>query len=386
MSSRGPVPDASRRLYFIEGLRGLAALYVVLDHFCTMSDPRAFQKLPSYAPTWLQWLMAPLWHGHLAVASFIVMSGFCLQMSLLSGKGALPSLGSFFRKRARRILPPYYAALAFSIVICLTVTSTQYGMPFEQYLPVTTTNVLVHVFLIQNLNPDWMYKLNGALWSIATEAQLYLTFPLIVWLIRKIGRFPTLGLAALFSAGFLITFPEALKLYPWYFALFTLGAVAAHNAYRPWLKFGVYPKPAVAFAALCLFGCVVTSRLDFLVSSDICIGGMVASLLYAGALRPSYPFVRVLSSRPLVSLGAVSYSLYLFHHPLEQLVYVYHPSFVNSEASTFLYLLIAGLPFILIAVTAFWFFVERPFVNSRSQAPVALVHADEFSDRATAVS
>ncbi|MBI3721630.1 MAG: acyltransferase [Fimbriimonas ginsengisoli] len=121
------------RFTFIEGMRGLAALYVVLGHLCSMSDPEALHRRPTDSPAWLQAVMAPFWHGHLAVAVFIVISGFCLQAALFPGRdGRLRDVRKFLKRRAWRILPPYYACLALSLVVAVTITSTQQGMPFDQ--------------------------------------------------------------------------------------------------------------------------------------------------------------------------------------------------------------------------------------------------------------
>src|SRR5947209_3306286 len=108
--------SAGEKLVFIEGLRGLAALYVVIGHICSMADPGVFMGLRGPGPEWLHVGMQPFGFGHLAVAAFIVMSGFCLQTSLFNGgTGELTDFKRFFKRRALRILPPYYACLALSV-------------------------------------------------------------------------------------------------------------------------------------------------------------------------------------------------------------------------------------------------------------------------------
>lgn len=357
-----PSPD---RLVFIEGMRGLAALYVVLGHFCSMADPRAFQHERSYAPLWLQNVMAPFWQGHLAVAAFIAISGFCLQMSLFQGRdGSVGSLKRFFARRARRILPPYYACLALSIVVALTVTVNQPGMPFEQYLPVDSTAIWTHVLLIHNFSPQWMYKINGVLWSISAEAQLYILFPLLVWMVAKVGRNLSVLATGIACAAILFAFPNTLKLYPWYLALFTIGIAAAHAAYRPVPSIGVMPRLAFLAFLLCAGACVVAVLDDLALPISDALGATAcAALLYVGCVNPFNPLTRLLSIRPLGWLGAISYSLYLMHHPIEQVIYAYRPTGIQGEAPVFLYLLAAGLPLILLGCTVFWFLFERPFVR-----------------------
>src|SRR5690242_1352162 len=94
-----------RRLAILDGLRGLSALYVVLHH--------AYEEVRTVAPTdWLVVRLAWLHCGHAAVAVFIVLSGY----SLAAGDPFRGGFRAYVGRRARRILPPYYAALALSLL------------------------------------------------------------------------------------------------------------------------------------------------------------------------------------------------------------------------------------------------------------------------------
>src|SRR5207248_1852670 len=135
-------------------------------------------------------------------------SGFCLQTSLFNGgNGEVTDFKRFFKRRALRILPPYYACLAVSILIALYITPLGKGLPFSQYIPLTPQVLTSHVFMYHNFSPDWMYKINGVLWSIAIESQLYLLFPLLVWLMARGSRPSMLLLASSVSAAVLIAWP-----------------------------------------------------------------------------------------------------------------------------------------------------------------------------------
>src|SRR4051812_10624228 len=100
-----PPPPRAERFDFLDGLRGLAALYVVLHH--------ASQDVP--APMLRGWAAAArflLRHGHFAVAVFIVLSGYCLMRPVARDASRQIRGGTlaYLRRRAWRILPPYYAA------------------------------------------------------------------------------------------------------------------------------------------------------------------------------------------------------------------------------------------------------------------------------------
>src|SRR5438270_203147 len=88
----------------------------------------------------------------------------------------------------------------------------------------------LYVVLVHNWSPDWMYKINGVLWSIAVESQLYLLFPILVLMLNKANRLSTLMLTISLSASILIIWPKSEKFYPWYLALFTVGMAASHLA------------------------------------------------------------------------------------------------------------------------------------------------------------
>jgi peptidoglycan/LPS O-acetylase OafA/YrhL len=371
-AGRRPSNVLHERLAFIEGLRGVAALYVVLTHFASMIDPSHLSGSKSSSPEWLQSLAKPFWFGHLAVAAFIVLSGYCLQTSLFGGRdGRIHKYGKFFGRRAKRILPPYYATLICSVLVSIYVTSKQDGMPFTQYVPVTQENVLAHVFMVHNLNESWMYKLNGVLWSISIEWQLYLLFPFFVALMFKVGRFMYVGLTTLAAIALLILLPVTLKLYVWYIPLFALGMAASHLAYRPNLRVGTLPRLAawvfVLSAAACAYTCYrgggITPSMRPI--SDAFVGLAIASLVYLGTVAPWTPFTKLFAWKPIAGLGFFSYSLYLMHHPIEQILYVNRPGWVQGAEMGAVYLMVVCLPVILATCYLFSLLFELPFMATR---------------------
>jgi len=364
-SKRSPV-NPTERLELVEGMRGVAALYVVLGHIVNMVDP-GFIEGKSISPLWLQRVMAPFAFGHLAVAAFIVLSGFCLQLSLFNGRdGRIHDLKRFYARRAWRILPAYYACLALSVACCYWVTQYQKGMPFSQYVPVTRENLLAHVFMVHNLSLDWLYKINGVLWSIALEAQLYIVFPLLVWTLFRVGRVGLLAVGSALAALCVAVVPVSAKLFPWFIPLFCLGMASAHLAYKPNLRVGTVPR----LASLVLFGAVVgmvfALRAKTYIPSDLCIGVAVSALVYLGAVAPWIRVPGMFGWRPLVRLGAFSYSLYLMHHPILQVLYVYRPLAVKGPLFEAAYCLVVAVPVILLGTWLFSLVFERPFITKKA--------------------
>ena len=103
-----------RRLAGLDGVRGLAALFVVVNHIFL----RAFPGYPvDRAPFWAGWFI----YGRFAVVVFIVLSGFSLALSPARHGWRLDGISRFARRRVRRILPPYWAALVFSLAVAWLV-------------------------------------------------------------------------------------------------------------------------------------------------------------------------------------------------------------------------------------------------------------------------
>lgn len=354
------------RFGHLEGLRGLLALYVAIGHLFPLADSAIFQGWGSRSPFAIRLLASLFAHGHLAVAAFIVVSGFCLQMALFgrSEKGEVGDLKAWYGRRAMRIAPPYYAALALSGVVCALVT-VRYAdrAPWSLYAPVTFEAGLSHVLLVQNLSTEWMYKVNGVLWSIAIEAQLYLLFPFLQRPLLKGGRGWAIVVAALIAGILALLVPNGTKLYFHFIPLFVAGMAGAHLAYRPGRR--KPPTDRFMLAFLVLTGLALAStRWGFaaLAAGDVLFGAAIAALLTALALTEGGA-IRALLTRPaLVNLGTMSYSLYLIHQPLEQVWYDLRPEWGSTETGGLVWGGLGLVPVVLVCAGFYWAF-ERPFLR-----------------------
>jgi peptidoglycan/LPS O-acetylase OafA/YrhL len=305
------------RLAGLDGLRGLAALFVVINHVFL----RAFPGYPvDRAPFWA----APFIYGRFAVVVFIVLSGFSLALSPARRGWRLDGVSRFALRRARRILPAYWAALAFSLAVAwLAVPPPGRGVPDAK-------SVVVNGLLVQNLvgapSP------NRSFWSIAVEAQLYVVFPLLLLLVRRWGAAVMVTTVTLLVAAVGVLGPHVSRLEvfviqsaPDLAALFALGVasagiVSASRARRSW------PWAWLALAAAAPVLAMIGWRgsvwtLDHLFWVDLALGPAVACLLIGLATGHPASLLRVLDTRPIRSLGSSSYSLYLTHGPIVVVVY-----------------------------------------------------------------
>ena len=106
-----PTPHPRLHLGYIDGLRGLAAIYVVIYHCNYVTT-----MICGFSTGLVKFAVMPLNYGHQAVDLFIVLSGFCLMLpALRDGYQLRGGFKTFLAKRARRILPPYYVAIVLSL-------------------------------------------------------------------------------------------------------------------------------------------------------------------------------------------------------------------------------------------------------------------------------
>ncbi|MEI7861911.1 MAG: acyltransferase [Planctomycetota bacterium] len=219
------------RLDFLHGLRGIAALTIVLYHCALNTGPETAGPIQRV-------LQAPLLHGHLAVPVFLVLSGFLLAIPIVTNGLALRGgIRCFMSRRARRILPPYYAAYLLDMIFCavmyrlLPLLGRDPGPVILQQMETgyRWPSVAGHLLLIQNMSSAWNTGASGALWTIACEWQIYLFFAaVLVPLWQRYGLMAMLAASTL--AGLAITGACArgwlFYLIPWMIIIFALGAAA----------------------------------------------------------------------------------------------------------------------------------------------------------------
>ena len=362
-----PGPQA-RRIAGLDGIRGLAALYVVADHVFL----RTFPGYPvDHAPFWAAWLI----YGRFAVVVFIVLSGFSLALSPARHGWRVDSRSAFARRRARRVLPPYWAALAFSLAVAwLVIPQPGHGVP-------DGASVVVNGLLVQNIVAA--HSPNAAFWSMAVEAQLYLLFPLLLLVVRRRGAAVMVAAVATVVALIGIFGPHIPRLdtfviqsAPDLAALFAVGIVAAgivvaSDARRSW------PWGWLALAAVAPVVVVIGWRgsvwtLGHLYWIDLALGPAVACLLAALSTGRPVALLRLLDARPLRSLGSFSYSLYLTHAPIvaivcERIV----AGRVASGVPAFLVSLALALPLTIVFARLFAAVFEIPF-QRRRRAPATV--------------
>ncbi|HEY9856064.1 MAG TPA: acyltransferase [Stenomitos sp.] len=368
-----PETKPASRLAFVDGLRALSALWVIAY------DVWRFNRDPDLGP-----LTALFRSGHLGVEVFMVLSGFCLFYPIAEKRLAPGHWRDYFVRRARRILPPYYAAMAYAIALPFLVIPLFWAMrvPYTPGPLPSAWQFVTHLSLVHNLFPDTQSGINPSFWSLSLEAQFYVIFPLLALLLLRLRGG---GLAAI--VGFCLVYrflawqvlgplvPDASRMalgaILGRLTIFTAGMGAAwlvRNAWRPRLSrlaqgFWVLSTPLVmALGFYWYFHPVGAWPL-----SDACLGVAIGGLLVRSASGTSW-----LATPWLVALGERSYSFYLINRPT---CYFVNYAIVQRVPGTpalhmGLTLAVGGTISVLLAM-AFYRWIERPFMVRRPQPTLA---------------
>lgn len=349
------------RISGLDGIRGLAALFVVVHHCFLVSFP-GYPRMTG--PWWAGWMI----YGHLAVVVFIVLSGFSLAVAPARHGWRLDGLGRYTHRRAWRILSAYWPALVFSMVMAWAFVP----QPGEE--APTARSVVVYGLLLQDVTGA--PSPNGAFWSIAIEAQLYVLLPLLLVLLRKRG--PALVLVVVTVPVLVIgTFAPSVPLIglfsrftPQLAVGFTVGVVAAAVAVSErwqrvrflWLAVGAALPPLALIAAT---GSTWTIGHYFWI--DLAVMPAIGLLLVAIGRGQARRVSNALDVAPVRSLGGFSYSLYLIHAPIVVAVsvLVVRPR-VDQGTPALLATLAIAVPLAVVVSRLFAAFFDLPFQRHKS--------------------
>jgi peptidoglycan/LPS O-acetylase OafA/YrhL len=356
-------------LLFLDGIRGLAALFVTVHHMWLQLWPQLYHMQPS---GWMLPLTGWLGYGHFGVTVFIVLSGFSLAYSAAQ-RNQITHINKkdFYLRRARRILPPYYFALLFSCLLATTIIARPTRTHWDVAVPLTIPGLLSHLFMMQDL--FYISQINHTFWSVALEWKLYFLFPIILIACFKIGPFITSAVCTIIGyVALVLLHGTSYNNLPVHFiGLFAMGAAGAllvishHNRWQQICQSRLATWIAAGSVVLIVF-LSWAHYLRGLFYTDLFVAlATVVGLTKMSAGR--WSFVKAaLAWKPLAFIGSFAYSLYLIHAPLIQCVWQFavHPLGLSRNAEFFL-LVLAGIPLILVWAYAFYLVCERPFIRAQ---------------------
>jgi peptidoglycan/LPS O-acetylase OafA/YrhL len=301
-------------LAYITGLRGIAALFVVFWHIVTT---------PTGGPPHTNFIEAPLLYkvlwfcmfGPQMVWLFLMISGFALfwsEMGRRDRTGHATSTGTYAKRRAWRIGPIYYVALAISLTI-LAAGRPFYLPPAETAtgsLPITWGGVISHLFFVQNFHQSWQPQINPALWSLAYEVQVYILFPLLVLKWRRASL--AIGVAFIGINHMLMAWfvrPDFVVM-----DFFIAGVWLAAWLREPRREWPPSVLSGIAFVFIFVPAMLFQVPIDLLTSEPFWLIGFTALIIRLH--RANHDKVNLTTWAPTQRLGDMSYSLYAVHFTL----------------------------------------------------------------------
>ena len=366
------------KLEFLEGIRALAMLVVIIFHALTVPTNYTHSGL-------LLFIQRYSLHGQVGVVVFIVLSGYCLMLPVVHSedRSLRGGLKGFLLRRATRLLPAYYAALILSIGIAGFVTLLHShmalgGHDFSNVL--TVRNIVTHVLMIHNLFFDTAFSLNGPLWSVATEWQIYFVFALVLLpLWRRFGIWVTVLTAYVLGILPSLLLPANQNYYwarPWYLGFFAMGMTAAvlHNRKTgtliPFREMFLL-SGAVLVVIQVAFGIGPSWPMDTLIAfCATCLIGFCAQVRDASTNSKKHSWenrlLAFLESPWLLYLASLSYSAYLLQHIVFKGILTVADKLHLSGDSTVAINCMIGIPVSLLLAHFFAQVFEKPFISNRT--------------------
>lgn len=345
----------------IDGLRAFAVLAVIIFHLKESLLPGGF----------------------IGVDIFFVISGYLISDHIMAElKMGRFSFAQFYLKRSRRILPALYGVIALTTFVCMFL-----------FLPedVRRTAKIGTEALLYKSNYYFAYYLDYFsplsaefpflhLWSLSVEEQFYFIFPAILFVIYKfISRWKNydryLPVLLIFILGLALIRTEidlndpTLRKIAFYglgsrMSELLVGAVLASLNFK--IKRQLIAEILTILSLITLFGCLFyfnsATRFPGTMALIPCLA---TAVIIATQRHTSTAVSKLLSFSPLVYIGLISYSLYLYHWPVMAIVrYTSIEKSFNITQALGIFLLSLLLGFLS------WRFIERPFRKPVTESPI----------------
>jgi peptidoglycan/LPS O-acetylase OafA/YrhL len=367
----------SSHLNALDGLRGLAALIVMIAH-------SAYAYRDSVAPVGLlsSLLRTTYRVAHPAVVLFFVLSGFVLYVAFR--RKPVPYV-AYLVRRMFRIYPALLAGIALALVLhVLQSPAPQPGLgPWTTGNWVFSTDAVMvarHLLMIGVLPAD--IRLNPVIWSLVIELRFSIAFVALAWLCRR-SPWGLLALSlAAYGVGRFLLWRLGLD-EPYLVGRTPLGAIAVTFFYLPGFSFGLIAahffleRPQARLWRMPVWAQILTLLAALAVAKvagdDLVWAAAFTVMILLACLKG--PLGTFLGHGPSLFFGRISYSLYLIHFPiLMTLVYALHP-----VAPLALAVLLAPTVSILAAV-AMYRWIELPGMEQgrRMAAAIARPHKGGF--------
>ncbi|MGE3970688.1 MAG: acyltransferase family protein [Porticoccaceae bacterium] len=360
----------------LTGLRGFAALWVLVFHVRGAAGPRPIELAIGGWTLDFTPFFSIGWAG---VQVFFVLSGFLLALPYVrwsSGAAARPRVGPYLARRCARVLPGYYLQL-FILIACLWLLD-------GQWVIAGIGDLIGYAAMLFIPEPLGVRLLNGMWWTLPIEFSFYLVLPLLADLLRgwRVAALLVLGVGIMIAwRGFTIMLlaadPPGTRLLlgyqlPGALDSFALGMAAAvlyqHGGFSRWLGAGQGRCELLALAGIAL-GIVAVYWMEhgyraYWTPAPITflwtpLFSLATATVILAATAGARPLLWLFANPVALYLGTVSYGIYLWHFPLLQWLVRARPP---GEDYALPWLLPACLGLTVAVAALSWHWVEQPVI------------------------
>lgn len=351
--------NTKRRVAELDGLRGVAALWVVLYHLWGAIERRDVD--------WVMGAVSEFFHaGWLGVDIFFVLSGFVITHSVTKIKVTPTFIPKFILRRSMRIDPPYWAAIVLAIVF-MVLKNTFF--PAESVTLPSIEKITAHIFYLQDILG--FGNISSVFWTLCLEFQFYLIFAIMYQLYGFLdySKKQVWSHILLFSGVLFCAVSPALRFSSFdlpisgtilpYAYEFILGVIA-YNCVNNKFSYGY-----LIFGAILSVG-VTTFFKPFY------FGLVPVTTIFVIYISSEFGAIKFLKSFTIQWLGKISYSLYLTHAVVGWVVISVLSYFLEGYGSPLVTMIIffSGLLFSLIFSVIFFRLIEYPsLIISRKFRP-----------------
>jgi len=361
MATPPPTKTHTKRLDFVDSLRGLAALYVILFHMVLVPTTKLI------LPKWLEPLIM---NGGTGVTLFFIISAFTLCYTLQFQRNENNYLRKFYLRRIFRILPLYYVLL----IVSFGLTHSFRHILHYRY------DLLLYSTFGYNFVPGKQEGLVWASWTLGVEMVFYAIFPFIFYLVKSLKHalmFLIVTLVLAWVNNYLIEYLISANTISkgsfnlgmsFFFQLpvFATGIVCyyLHENYFKGKLIDIKYNKIILFVGLILFFALPYFVFGtYFKGSRIYVMAVVYSMIFLGLSKVS---IKLIVNKFTVFLGAISYSTYLNHprivYSLNK-VYVHIYNICKNESVSILVCSLVTLAFLIPISYITYRIIETPLIN-----------------------
>ncbi|AQZ88855.1 acyltransferase [Escherichia coli] len=309
MTRKGWLPE-------LEGLRGLASVWVFIGHIAILTECRIpILGEPTYG-----------------VDLFILLSGFLMTKNYIERQDIEPwikfsTMRNFWIRRFFRIAPLYYILLAIAIYFGPYIGNMreiiadfypQTATDVNRFSDQSVKNIMLHLSFIFGVIPDYSFRTTLPDWSIGLETQYYLIFPFIMIAAEKFGMRLSLLITSILSTFMFFIFPDFFKSFhmPSFILIKLPIFIAGMLVYMSIFKHNK------SYLALAIFVIIIASTSHIHINTKQLVIQIIlcAFIFYivngddvSKQNELKKQIKRTLNNKFSVWLGDVSYSVYLIH-------------------------------------------------------------------------